>query len=326
MSTSSSSQRLIAIATVAIIALLGLNGYLIYSKVNQDKLVKKQNAELIEAEKLQTDLQKEYYQALSDLEEMRGSNEELNGMIEEQKGELKKQKDRISVLLKSETGLKQARTEIGQMKSMAQKYLNEIKDLKQQNEALSMTNLTLQEEKKTLTGEIQKERIANDELVTARAALTSEKERLESEKANLSKKVNIASVVRTQQISVEGYRLRNSGKEAIKKRAKSLDGLKICFNTLENQVVKAGQETFFVRIVNPLGETIVMESAGSGVLQLAESDTQIRYSSTTKVDFQNMGTTECLNWQPEIPFSSGEYQIEIYNKGHLSGSSTFSLK
>jgi type II secretory pathway component PulJ len=54
----SSQQKLLALATVAIIALLGLSAFLIYTKVNQDKLIKKQSAELIEETRLKADLEK----------------------------------------------------------------------------------------------------------------------------------------------------------------------------------------------------------------------------------------------------------------------------
>ena len=91
---SNSSQRLIAIATVVIIALLGINGYLLYNKITKDRLIEEQKQELISSEKMQAELEKEYYQSLSDLEEMKTANEELNAIIEQQKGELKSQKDR----------------------------------------------------------------------------------------------------------------------------------------------------------------------------------------------------------------------------------------
>lgn len=326
MSTSSSSQRLIAIATVFIIGLLGLNGYLLYSKVNQDKLIKMQNAELIEAEKLQTDLEKEYYQALSDLEELRSDNVAANDMIETIKADLKSQKERISSLVVTEKNYTQARQEISQLKANAQKYLDEIKNLKEENAALSQTNQVLQQEKQILTSEVEKERQTNDELVTARAALTSQNEILTKEKNQLASKVTVASVVKTTDVAVQPYRIKNSGKESIQKRAKSTEGLKICFNTLENLVVERGNESFFIRIINPLGETMAVESMGSGVLELTDSGEQVRYSTIKQLEYQNVGTSECLNWQPDIEFQPGNYQVEVYNKGFLAGTTTFALK
>jgi myosin heavy subunit len=326
MSTSSSSQRLKAIATVFIIALLGLNGYLMYSKINQDKLIKKQNAELIESEKLQTDLEKEYYQALSDLEELRGDNTEANSMIESLKEDLKGQKERISALVLTEKNYQKAREELGRLKASASRYLEEIKTLKQENEALSQTNLVLSEEKKILTTEITKERQVNDDLMTARATLTSEKEILEAEKMQLAEKVSIASVIKTSEIRVEPFKLKTSGKESIKKRAKAIDGLKICFSTLDNDVVSAGRESFFIRIINPLGETMAVESLGSGVMKLSDSGEDVRYSTIKLLDYENAPSNECVNWQPDIEFQSGNYTVELYNKGHLVGSSNFALK
>src|SRR6188472_2593275 len=122
----SSQQKLLALATVAIIALLGLSAFLIYTKVNQDKLIKKQSVELIDEARVKADLEKEYYQALSDLEEMRSNNSELNAMIETQKAELKKQKDKIDGLIKSQRDLEQARDEIARPRV----FVTEVENLR----------------------------------------------------------------------------------------------------------------------------------------------------------------------------------------------------
>ena len=323
--TQTSNQRLIAIATVVIIALLGINGYLFYNKINQDKLIKQQNSELIDAENLQTQLEKEYYQALSDLEEMKGSNENLNALIESQKEELKNQKDRISVLLRSQKDLDQARSEIRRLREMTNQYIAEIESLKEENTALSQTNLELQQTTQSLSEEIATERAEKEELITARAQLVSEKADIEKEKAALSRKVNIASVVKVQNIEVNGYKVRNSGKESEKNRAKSIDGLKICFQAMANDIIDAGKESFFVRLVNPLGETLAIEDLGSGVLNTASNE-PVRYTQQHDMDYSNMQSNACVNWQPGTAFDAGEYQVEIYNKGYLAGTSAFALK
>jgi DNA repair exonuclease SbcCD ATPase subunit len=326
MSTSSSSQRLIAIATVVIIALLGINGYLLYNKVNQDKLIRKQNTELIEAEKLQTELEKEYYQSLSDLEEMKSNNEELNALIESQKEDLKGQKARISSLLKNSKDLEKAREEIRRMRATVEKYIVEINTLKEENAILSTTNLSLLGEKKDLTEAVAKERMTNEELSTAKATLVSEKELLEKEKNYLSEKVDIASVIRVQSLDAYGYKLRSSGKEAESNRAKSIDGIKTCFNTQDNMVAAAGNEIFYLRILNPAGETLAIEELGSGMLSLTSNEEQIRYTLAKDVAFENQSTNLCMNWQPEVPFTPGDYKVEIYNKGYLAGQGRFKLK
>jgi hypothetical protein len=54
----SSQQKLLALATVAIIALLGLSAFLIYTKINQDKLMKGQSSELIQQTNSRLNLKK----------------------------------------------------------------------------------------------------------------------------------------------------------------------------------------------------------------------------------------------------------------------------
>ena len=62
-----------------------------YNKAQQDKVIAKHKMELDDAEQVKVELEKEYYEALSDLEELRGDNTELNAMIENQiNSEIKK--------------------------------------------------------------------------------------------------------------------------------------------------------------------------------------------------------------------------------------------
>lgn len=320
-----SNQRLIAIFTVVIIALLGVIGYLLYRNVNQSKIVKQQSEELISTEKLQAQLEKEYYQALADLEEMRGTNDELNALIETQKGELKTQKDRISVLLKDSKDLEVARAEIGKMKSAADKYLAEIASLRQENTQLSEANVQLSADKESLSQEVQARVQENEELEASRATLASQKETLEAEKNMLSQKVNVASVIKIQNIAVEGYKLKSSGKESSNRRADKIDGLKICFTALDNPIVPKGSERFHVRVISPLGETL-SGGTGSGVLRNPNSGEEVRFTQYRDVDYEKTETNICMNWQPDLSFDPGQYTVEVYNKGFLAGMSTVNLK
>lgn len=316
----SSQQKLLALATVAIIALLGLSAFLIYTKINQDKLIKSQSAELIEETRLKADLEKEYYQALSDLEEMRGNNSELNAMIETQKTELKKSKDRIEGLIVTSKELDKARLEIGRLKN----YVAETEELKKQIASLKTTNEELATERDELVIAVEQVRVTNDELTTERSALVSEKESLEKEREVLARKVDIASSIKVGEISAKGYIVKNSGKEAESKRAKTIDGIKICFNTTSNVIVSGGMETFYIRIINPLGEVMAIQDLGSGEIKLSNNES-VQYTQAVDVNYSNDSVPGCVNWQPGIPFESGTYQVEIYNKGFMSGKGSFNL-
>jgi hypothetical protein len=320
--TQSSQQRLLALATVAIIALLGLSAFLIYTKVNLDKLVKKQSAELVEETQLKAELEKQYYQALSDLEEMRGNNTELNAMIETQKTELKKQKDRIDGLIKSSKELEKAREEINRLRS----YVTEVEELRKQNAALQESNVQLTGERDELVIQVQQERVTNEELTVAKTTLSAEKESLQQEKESLTKKVDIASSIKVTDISATGYKVKSSGKEADSKKAKTIDGIKVCFNTTSNVIVSSGQERFYMRLINPLGEVMAIQDLGSGSMKLGNTGETIQYTQSVEIDYGTEPVKGCVNWQPGMPFETGDYQVEIYNKGFMSGKASFVLK
>ena len=97
-----------------------------------------------------------------------------------------------------------------------------------------------------LSDEVQKERTMNDELTSAKAALVSEKESMETEKSALSKKVNLASVIRVNDVSASGWKNKQSGKPKKKSYAKNVEYLKICFNTTANEITDQGMEQFYV--------------------------------------------------------------------------------
>lgn len=317
-----SQQKLLALATVAIIALLGLSAFLIYTKVNQDKLIKSQNSELIEETRLKADLEKEYYKALSDLEEMRSNNSELNAMIETQKTELKAQKDKIATMITTAKDLQKAREEIARLRV----FVTEVENLRKQNAALRDTNSQLLNQRQELSIKVEQGKVTNEELATSRNALATEKEQLQKDKEALAHKVNIASSVMVSDISAKGYLVKGSGKEKDSNKAKSIDGVKICFKTKENAVAEKGKEKFYIRLINPLGEVMAIQDLGSGNMSLTTSGESIQYTQFVELDYANGIVPGCVNWQPGTAFETGTYQVEIYNKGFQAGKASFVLK
>ena len=154
----------------------------------------------------------------------------------------------------------------------------------------------------------------NDELLSVKANLTEEKELLEKEKSTLVDKVSRASVIETHNVQVEGFRYGANGQERNRKKAKNIEVLKICFDAQPNNVTEMGTEKFFIRIVDPTGKTLAIESLGSGVLQNDLTNTKVRYTRVAEVDYKREELTACAVWEPNLPFKEGEYLVEIYNK------------
>ncbi len=325
-----SKQKLTAVAATVIVALLGINAFLLWNKFSNAKTIDQQAYELTESDRALEELDKKFNESLAELEDMRSNNEELNELIDEQTVKLTEQKNKIERMIRSgnstKADLAEARSQIERFQFQIDEYLAENKKLMEEKQLLTQKTTKLTAENSNLSSQISQERTMNEELVTAKAALVSEKENLESQNRDLSTKVTRASVVNVAGIKITGEKIRKSGKAVSKKRAKDVDRLKVCFNPQENEVTEEGLEKFYVRIVNPVGETLAIENLGSGVMTTADGKNEIRFTKVKEIDYNRTGAMACFYWEPTTDFQKGNYEVEVYNKGYLAGKSTFKLK
>jgi predicted nuclease with TOPRIM domain len=284
------------------------------------------STDLVEMEQFKAQAEKQYYESLAELEEMRGSNEELNAMIDQQKEELRLQNEKISSLTRDSRNLAAARRELADLKAKTTGYLAELEELRAANAALAEDRDRLATERDLISNDLQVSQQTNEQLNNERAVLVSEREELAEKNSELSKKVNIASVIKTNNITVEGQKQRNSGRWVGRNNAKNVERIYVCFNSLDNAVAKAGEETFQMRIINPTGETLSIEAAGSGVLT-TDSGEQIPYTKNVPFNFQGDAANHCAEWAGNgQEFAEGTYTVELYNKGVLVGNSELELR
>lgn len=309
-------KRLTTIMGIAIALLLGLSVFLLVSKYRTGQQLETTTLELSEKTQALADLDAKYNDAVSQLEQQKGINQELDAKINEQIQNLEAQKNEIANLIRQNKDYKSA---ISRFEGQKTQYLAEIDQLKQQVGVLT-------EQTQTLSTSLSETQSKLQEESTAKAALISEKTQLESERAVLSKKVDIASAVRVKNITVKPVDVRSSGKEKSKTRASRVDKLNICFTTEVNEVVPSGEEVFYIRIVDPTGAPLAIESLGSGVSQDKKSESEFRYTTTASTNYSNNEQQVCGNWQPGQSFTKGKYTVEIYNKGYLVGTGAFNLK
>ena len=321
-----SKYRIIAIASVIILALLAANIFLLVGFNKKSSENTELASKFEETEQLKAELETQYYDAISELEEMRGTNEELNALIDQQKEELTQKKDQIEKLLAKQGNVNKARKEINRLTAQVEQYLNEINQLKAENEELSTKNSLLSEENQTLNQDLSSQRTLSEELSAAKENLESENENLSKQKEELSKTVNKASVIQLNAIDGYGLRKRKSGKAVQRKIAKNVDYLEVCFNTTVNEIAPQGTELFYIRILNPLGETMAIDELGSGVFTNSATGEQMRYTKVREIDYENDEAKYCITWSPGQGFQEGNYEVEVYNKGFLAGSSSFQLK
>ncbi|MBK8370846.1 MAG: hypothetical protein IPL20_05610 [Saprospiraceae bacterium] len=319
MNNTKSKQNFTAIAIALIIGLLGLNIYQWYnnSKLSQTNEVKQ--SEVMELQKLNAELDQDYQAAVESLEEMRGDNQELNGLIDNQKAELKVQKDKINDLIWSKKELDKAKIEMKNLNASVNKYLAEIKELKEKNQILTDENVQLA----TKVDEVSR---TNEEILTAKAALSKEKENLSKSNEALGSKVDMANAIKINFLEVKGYETGRKGKLNETSRAKNVNVLRVCFVTETNMVTSSGQKRFYVRIIKPTGETVAIDDSGSGVLTNKLDNTQVRYTTAGDISYNNEDTNACIDWNVSEGMIKGVYQVELYNNGFPVGKGSFKLK
>ena len=294
-------------------------GFLAYANVQKSEQLEQAYSEINEAHTLQAELETSVNEAVAELESKKGENTEMNALIEAQQAELEVRKGEITSLLKDSQKLGQARKEMANMKGQIEGYLAEIEQMRAQNAELSTNNEQLTVEKQELFTNLQTKVMENTQLQEVRAVLVSQN-------TELSNSVKVGSAIKVKDVKVEGLKVRSNGKVKGKSTAKSVDQLKVCFTTLPNDVVKPGMEEFYVRIVNPRGETIAVEDLGSGTIVHEKTGEEVRFTQAAQTDYKNDEQHMCLTWHPQTAFDTGKYTVEVYNKGYLSGTGSFQLK
>ncbi len=321
------AKKLLPWAIAGIVALAGTNIATWVGLSGKKTELTTTQTELKKEEDLNAQLDQQYKEAIGQLEEMKGKNTELNALIDQQKAELTNQKDKIAGLINVKKDLTSARTELSRMKATIQGYVDQISALEVDKKNLTENVATLTTEKTKLQEDFTKERADKEQVLTAKTAVEQEKAKIEQEKAVLAKKTEIGSVVRITNIATVGYSVSEKGKEKEKTHAKNIDRLKWCFDALENRVIDGGDETFYLRIIDPTGVAIATTSGGGGVLKLSDGR-EVQYTTSTKVGYKNDMQNVCLNWDSKgnTTLAKGKYLIEVYNKGYLAGKSDFELK
>lgn len=310
----------IPVAITVGIILLGTIGYLMYNNSAQERALMTKVSELEEAEQIRAELEDQYNDALTNLEAMRGENEELNALIDQQQSELTDQKNKIARLVRDSKKRKAAKEELENLKTQIATYVAEVEELKAQNEMLAVENATLQENNLSLQTELQSHLAANEQLEEAKAVLVSEKE-------DLSKTVYFASVVKVGNVKVDAFKVKGSGKPVKRKVAKQINQLRVCFSTTANEVAKPGLEKFYVRIINPIGETMAIEELSNNMIVNKRTDERVPFTHVEEYDYSQDETELCFQWRPEnMSFQPGNYEVEVYNKGFLAGNGAFVLK
>jgi len=172
----------------------------------------------------------------------------------------------------------------------------------------------------------------NQELNEKVTGLESEKQLLADSVTNysvqnreLAEKVNIASALRAENLTVNAVSAKGKEREGGKYKAKRIDKLRVNFNLAPNAVAKQNEKEMYLRILDPDGAVLSDMATGSG--SFMHDGKELIYSSRQTVNFTNSGqSVDILYGRGGIPLKDGKYAIEVYSEGFKIGQGDFEVK
>lgn len=173
----------------------------------------------------------------------------------------------------------------------------------------------LQVEKKELAKEISKTKTEKVKLADSISYIQKQKQDLEATVAK-------ASVLKSENIKIEGLNDKNKADDDGKFKMKSLEKLRVTVKLLENNAAKAGNREMYMRIIEPTGAVMVGPDGGRFTDAQGKD---MNYTLAQTFLFDNINRTVVLMFRKGSKFQKGTHLIELYCEGHLVGKGSFSV-
>jgi len=141
-------------------------------------------------------------------------------------------------------------------------------------------------------------------------------------KSNNSNTLNPASTNRLVAINInsKGVKIYSN---IYKQNNSQIQQLRVCYTLQKNEIVKSGDKTLYIQVVNPKNQIISKDN----LFVENESGVKLQYSALSEVNYNRTDTDVCAYVdlvQNKTP--KGKYIINIYNEFTKIGSSTFDYK
>ncbi len=281
-----------------ILALLGTNAYLFFKD-------KKANDRIVTISDEKTRMQTEIDKIEAELDNASSNNIKLSEQMQNEQEIARQKINELRNALKTgqltQGQLAKAQEDIKQLRYFVTKYTSDIDDLKKKNATLITER---------------------DVLVKTVDSVSTKATDLEKQNQELNTKVQAAAALKTGNVSMTAYTIRNNGKESVVTRASTADKLRINFSIVENPLAEKGLHDVFVRIIDPSGNLLVSNSGG----MFNSEDEELQYTYKTAIEFGNDGKPYSIDWANNGDFQKGQYTVILYSDGHTMGKGTIALR
>ena len=287
----------VLIYVVAVLAVL-LVGALVLNFIRESNL-KETNAKLMVAYSQLDSIGQEMDSKIIQIEQLGGDVEELTVIrdsLEREKESLLEARTRSNRQIRDLRNRVEGYRELLVMKDV------EIEELKKVNEELVVENTELKTERNQLNQNL-------------RAAQKTQEQ--------LTEKVQIASRLEAENISVAALSLRGRERED-EFRARQVEKLQVKFNIAKNDVAPVSGKEILMRIIDDNDNVLFDVARGSGTFELEGKETF--YTAKQEILFDNTQQQVTFLYDKGSEYLPGRYVMELYTDGYLMGSKSFRVK
>ncbi|MBQ7443870.1 MAG: hypothetical protein IJS59_08425 [Bacteroidaceae bacterium] len=283
------------IVAAVVMALLAGMGVLIYSlhKSNEEN---RQMLELAEMDK--REMENEYENFARQYNEMKTqiNNDSLMAQLEREQQRTQELLEELRRTKSNDAAeIARLKKELATMRSVLKSFVAEIDSLNRLNTQLNAENENLRQQQ-----------AAQQQEITA----------LSSEKATLTDKVAIASVLDATGISI----LAKNKKGKAAKKVADVKQFQVTFNIARNVTAAAGVRTIYMRIIKPTNDV-----AGAAGTFLYES-TQVEYTARRDIEYNGEETPVTIYWDVNEMLVAGQYRIALFADGNNIGNGSINFE
>ena len=291
------TSKIILGVSIALILILGAFIYMQFSKISEAENQLVELTQVMEFEKQQSI--EEYEKLAMEYEEfyIETSNDSLLKLFDEEKQKVQQLLQELkTVKATNARRIKELQKELGTVRGVLKSYIYKVDSLNTVNDNLKKENVKVKKQ-------IQE---------------ANEVARLLEEKTNeLDAKINLASILEADEISIKT--LNKKGK--ITRSLKKITNIEICFQVLRNITAERGYKTIYIRIADANGEVLTV----SGNTFEFEGK-ELVYSAKKEIEYNGENTPVCMYYKIIDPLQTGSYSIAIFADGNLIGTTGFVLK
>ena len=166
----------------------------------------------------------------------------------------------------------------------------------------------------------------NQDLKTTQAEIEEEVAQLNIQKEDLQAKVNVASMLKAENIEIAAINSR--GKERVETtkdfKNRQIERIKVSFNLADNKVAEKGPRNIYVQVLAPNAQPIFDVAKGSGTFMMDGAEQF--YTVKQDVIFDNTEQELTFFYEKGSDYVSGSHQVKIFVDNYEVGSKTFTVK